>query len=208
MSEQWGLEAIQRRRLKLARFGDMNDPFELLGIDLPRRSDRNLFQKLKEEVNQTVGVLCFSRGWSNPVLWSHYADRHRGIGLGFDLLDQYVQPVTYAGKRLPAQAERNLPAGSTEALGYKLLTTKYEHWRYEDEVRLIVELKHAIKDGGRYFVPFGPALLLREVISGSRCLLPRSHMRSLVNNERPMVSTVQGRLAFRTYRVVRNKAAK
>jgi hypothetical protein len=208
MSEEWGLEAIQRRRLKLALFRDMNDPFELLGIDLPRRSDRRLFQELKEEMNQTVGVLCFSRAWSNPVLWSHYADRHRGICLGFDLLDQYVKPVTYSGKRLPAQVEKGLPAGSTETLGYKLLTTKYEHWRYEDEVRLIVELKHAIQDGDHHFVPFGPALQLREVISGPRCPLARLDLRTLVKNEHPRVSTVQGRLAFRTFRVVRNKAVK
>ena len=55
----------------------MNDPFELLSVDLSEPDDRTTFDGLKADLNQTIGVLCFSRGWSNPVLWSHYGDRHR-----------------------------------------------------------------------------------------------------------------------------------
>jgi hypothetical protein len=40
-------------------------------------------------------MLCFSRDWHNPVQWSHYADKHRGICLGFDVPDSLLVPVQY-----------------------------------------------------------------------------------------------------------------
>lgn len=145
MSEHWAVTAIRDSRLKLARFEDMNDPFELLAIDLPTRRDRRDFNALKADIDKTIGVLCFSRSWSNPVLWSHYGDKHRGICSGFDIPDALVKPVTYQGKRLPARIEHDVAQHDTETAGYRLLTTKFEHWRYEDEIRVIVKLEGAPK---------------------------------------------------------------
>ena len=68
MNEHWALSAIRSSRLKLARLDDMNDPFELLAIELPKRRDREAFNALKTEMNDTIGLLCFSRSWSNPEL--------------------------------------------------------------------------------------------------------------------------------------------
>jgi len=71
-SEQWGIEALEKRRLKLSRFEEMNDPFELLGVRLRTKKDRMDFQRIKRELNDEAGVVCFSRTWHNPVMWSHY----------------------------------------------------------------------------------------------------------------------------------------
>jgi hypothetical protein len=139
--ERWALEAIKRRRLKLSLLNEMNDPFELLGRELKTRNDRAEFLQGKEEMNETIGVLCFSQSWDNPVLWSHYADKHRGICLGFDVLDDWVLEISYQGKRLQEEVEGELPVQDHKTLGQKLLTTKYEHWRYENEVRMILKLE-------------------------------------------------------------------
>lgn len=50
-----------------------------------------------------------------------------------------------------------------------LLTTKFERWRYEREVRLISRLSELKPDGPRHFKPFGNGLKLVEVIAGARC---------------------------------------
>jgi hypothetical protein len=54
----------------------MNDPFELSGS---RWSDPQVDSVLTDYTSATVGALCFSTNWSNPLLWSHYAEKHSGI---------------------------------------------------------------------------------------------------------------------------------
>ncbi|MDD2367642.1 MAG: DUF2971 domain-containing protein [Desulfuromonadaceae bacterium] len=205
MSEHWALEALKLRRLKLSLLEDMNDPFELLGITLKKPSDRHVFRKLKTEMNRTIGVLCFSRSWSNPVLWSHYGDRHYGVCLGFDIPDEWAKEVTYHGNRLESALEQKLSHNSQESLGYTLITTKYEHWRYEDEVRMIVRLEDAQYVDDHYFIQFCDGLKLREVITGPRCKLSQKQLLKVVAHEDRNVTTIKGRLAFSSFKVVQKK---
>ena len=205
-SEQWGLEAIKLRRLKLSLFNEMNDPFELLGVELRTKKDRTEFHQLKEDMNQSIGALCFSRNWDNPVLWSHYGDRHRGLCLGFDLLD-WTFPIRYQGKRLTEEIEKKLSGKNHETMGNRILTTKYRHWRYEDEVRMIVQLVHAVHENNMYFLPFCKALRLREVIVGPRCDLGLQDLRRLVSPQDQGVRLTKSRLAFRAYKVIKNRAS-
>ena len=60
----------------------MNDPFELSGS---RWSDPQVDSILSDHASATIGALCFSTNWSNPLLGSHYAEKHNGICLGFDI---------------------------------------------------------------------------------------------------------------------------
>src|SRR6185369_16167015 len=94
------LSAIALRRLKISRFRDLNDPFELIGADLRDKDDRKQFRALQIALQEKYGVLCFSRSWSHPLLWSHYADKHRGICLGFDIPDDDLENVIYVAKPL------------------------------------------------------------------------------------------------------------
>ncbi len=207
-NKHWALEAIKLRRVKLSLFNEMNDPFELLGMELRTKKDRDEFHQLKEEMNQTIGVLCFSRSWNNPVLWSHYGDRHRGLCLGFDLLDDWIFDVSYEGERLKEEIESELLERDHETLGHKLLITKYEHWRYEDEVRMVLNLNDSVHEKGMYFLPFCNALYLREVIIGARRDLSPKDVRKVISSQDNNVRLTQGRLAFRSYRIVKNQAVK
>ena len=207
-SEKWALEAIKSRRVKLSLFNEMNDPFELLGMELKTKRDRAEFYQVKKEMNETIGVICFSRSWNNPVLWSHYGDRHKGLCLGFDLLDEWTYEVGYQGERLSQKLENELSKNNHKTLGRKLLTTKYDHWRYEDEVRMILNLDDMVHKRGLYFLPFCNALRLREVIIGVRCDISRKDLKKAVSSEDKSVRLIKSRLAFRSYKIVRNKAVK
>src|SRR5688500_9150997 len=99
-SRHWALEAIKHRRLKIALFNDMNDPFELLGAEIRTARDKAELRQLREETNAMIGALCFSRRCDNPVLWSHYADKHHGICLGFDIREDSAHEIAYRGERL------------------------------------------------------------------------------------------------------------
>jgi hypothetical protein len=196
-SESWGLKAIKLRRLKIALFNDMNDPFELLGAELKTRQDRAELKHLKKETNAMIGALCFSRDCGNPVLWSHYADKHRGICLGFDIRDDWAHEITYQGERLQ-EIEKDLLEGEKEILGHRLLTTKFDHWRYEDEVRLILKLEDAVQESGNYFLPFGDTLNLKEIIIGARCNMPFDELGKMVDKD---VEISRGRLAPDLYKI-------
>lgn len=206
MSEEWALESLDKKRLKLALFDDMNDPFELLGVELGSPQDRVDFQTLKNEMNGTVGVLCFSKTWSNPVLWSHYADKHRGLGLGFDIPDDWTVEVSYTGARLKPELEHSLPSGKNGSFGQKLLTTKFSHWRYEEEVRTIIKLEDSHSEGKLHFLPYCNALRLREVIIGPRSDLTAAQVAERVESCPDDVEITKTRLAFRSFKVVRNRA--
>ena len=47
-------------------------------------------------------LCCFSKEATNPLLWAHYSECHRGICLGFEIspsVASSVKPITYVDKR-------------------------------------------------------------------------------------------------------------
>jgi hypothetical protein len=106
VNHEFGLDDIRRRRLKIATLKELNDPFELFGISLHDEHLRRAFRVMKEEISRDRGLLCFSRKWSNPVQWSHYAQKHAGLCLGFDVADDAIGLVNYSRRRLVVEMEK------------------------------------------------------------------------------------------------------
>jgi hypothetical protein len=205
---QFGLSNLALRRVKISRFSDLNDPFELLAVDLKDRRHRKAFRETKETLNESKGLICLSKSWENPLLWGHYAERHTGLALGFDVSDALVSEVIYAKKPevIPVDAKTNQPA-LDEKLVNRLLRTKFHDWRYEKEMRLFVELDHETRESGRYFYDFSPEFALRAVILGPQCEVPIASVRAVVKGYKPSVAVTQARIAFSSFRVVENKVA-
>lgn len=206
---QFAVSNIALRRLKISRFIDLNDPFELLAIDLAEKGHRQVFRTMKDKLNENRGLICFSKTWSNPLLWGHYADRHTGVALGFDVDDHLIKPVIYA-RRLhkiginPKTGQPNIDFDTME----RLLRTKFLDWKYEDELRVFAELDHQTVESGLYFMDFGANLTLREVVLGPRCELPIDRVREIVKSYEPHVSVLKSRIAFSSFRVVEDRSAK
>ena len=179
--------AISLQRLKVSRLSDLNDPFEFLGLMWRDLRLRSKVQALKDEVGAHTGLLCFSENWINPVLWSHYGDKHRGVCLGFDVLRSNAKPVTYQTTRIPSKVI--MPTHASAALEERLLFTKFEHWRYESERRVRVPLSKALAEGSLHFKPFGIDLALAEVILGDGCTLSLDAVRTLASSIEPSAVT-------------------
>jgi hypothetical protein len=77
-------------RIKLSRFVELNDPFELLGTNFGHKETRSAVRKYKADVNENFGLVCLSEDWIDPVLWSHYASKHRGVALGLGVSKRVV----------------------------------------------------------------------------------------------------------------------
>jgi len=189
LSAEHALSDVALRRIRLSRYGDLNDPFELFAANMGDRHVRRAMRAWKDEFHRTKGLLCFSRNWANPVLWSHYAAKHRGICLGFDLRDDCALSVEYSDQRLPVEFTDGDPSKDL-APEYvaRLVRTKYVHWQYEEEIRVIVQLDHTTVEDGSYFLPFSEQVALREVILGPLCSIPVDAVRALVNSLYPGVA--------------------
>ena len=100
ISEQYGLEDIKFRRLKIALLDELNDPFELMGTDLSDDQFHQGMKDMKNHLSKQRGILCFSEIWDNPVLWAHYANGHKGLCLGVDVPNELLMKINYRDERL------------------------------------------------------------------------------------------------------------
>jgi predicted nucleotidyltransferase len=203
----YGLDDIRRRRLKIATIADLNDPFELL----PSSADQTVrarFNIWRLQFDQRFGMLCFSRKWTNPVQWSHYAVKHTGICFGFDIPANMLAKVRYTTTRLMPRVdviEGPSPANQKEM--FKVLTTKYLHWRYEHEVRIFTALNEKDVKTGLYFADFADKMKLKEVIVGPLSTVTRADVSEAIGDLKG-VKIYKARLAFKTYRVTRQRNPK
>ena len=129
-TKEHALSNLKNKRLKISKLDELNDPYELLGIQLPDKEIRKAFKNTRHELSLKYGLLCFSRFWINPVLWSHYGDKHYGIALGFDIPDDKLEEINYVPSLLSANYHSWFSEGA-EALMNKLMRQKYIDWQYE-----------------------------------------------------------------------------
>lgn len=107
--------------------------------------------KLKNIMNDNVGILCFSSDYSDPLMWSHYADNHKGVSLIFDLevlqkdlkkeknQEFFFSEVTYDNDHLSLNwFDSSLPFSKNKETYIKShLFKKITNWSYEQEYRII-----------------------------------------------------------------------
>jgi hypothetical protein len=204
-SAENALSNVALSRMRVSRFSDVNDPFELLAVNVGGRKDvRAHLKEWRTSLNASKGLLCFSLDWKNPVLWSHYAAKHRGICLGYDLDDKLANRVAYESDRVVAQFDK--PSVTDFSLDEKLvdvlLRTKYKHWEYESEVRVFVDLKKLAPESGSFFYACSKSLVLQEVILGPLCEIPIESVKALIAGLHPAAAVRKARLAFKWFQVV------
>jgi hypothetical protein len=180
----------------------------LLAVNLSDPEYRRAFREIRDELNQSKGLICFARSWENPVLWGHYADKHAGVALGFEIPNHIPVQAIYAKR--PANIPINRSTGRPlldHQLMNRLLRTKFWDWKYENEWRVFVQLDHGTKEAGLYFYDFSDDLRLEEVILGPRCALPIDRVRAMVATFSPAVVVRKARIAFQNFQVVEDKFA-
>ncbi len=90
--------------------------------------------------DENLQVFCLSEleALHAPLIWSHYADHHRGVAVHFDVNEPpfcYAQKVTYTNV-YPATKFPRTAETSDETLTMGILT-KCDLWHYEHEYRCI-----------------------------------------------------------------------
>ncbi len=197
LSRTYGLDDIKRRRLKISRVQSLNDPFEFIGADLSDYGNRQAIRSLKSELGNKIGIICFCKSWNNPLMWGHYAERHQGLCLGFDVDDSVLKEVKYVDQRF------EWPEKIDEDFTGKLICTKFSHWSYEEECRIYCSLLE--QENGLYFQLFSEQMKLKEVIVGCESTITRAEVESAIGNLGEEVHAFKARAAFRNFRIVENE---
>jgi len=202
-SAKYGIENLKNERLKISDFSNVNDPFELLGIELRDEVVRKAVNFEKSKISEKYGLLCFSEDKYNPVQWAHYADNHKGVCLGFEIDEKKLRKVKYVSERLVKETLNQADCNE------KLLTTKFSHWSYEQERRLIIQnTNDSIANQGLRFKEFDSDMLLKEVYIGCKSDLVFADIVDAYASKNKSVIVKVTRPSFRDFRIVWDKSKK
>ena len=127
ISKKYGLESLDLKRLKIAQIDQLNDPFEFLGIELSNPEYRDLFNQLKQDLSEDFGILCFCENYHNPALWAHYAEKHKGLCLGFDVRSEFCSKVRYSKTRLSVDEFMEHQFQRNNALSTEICSERERH---------------------------------------------------------------------------------
>jgi hypothetical protein len=125
------VDIILKNRLYAAQYKDLNDPMEGQYYYPHGQLNRTIRDKILEEKG-TLRILSLSRINNNQLMWSHYADGHKGVAIGIRIDDSRynVQPIEYNGIATIRNSDYN------EQTAQEILRHKLEVWSYEEEERV------------------------------------------------------------------------
>lgn len=159
--------------LKISRYGEFNDPFDLVlgeyGMSLPASEAEEFYDMMPEYyktldyysetyleieagARASLAILCFSEIFESILMWSHYADNHTGLCIGYDAECNFfnsmygcnysmnvgeLKPVVYTEERpqfiLPSDLVNNTNDWFKKSID----------WSYEKEHRILLPMDNA-----------------------------------------------------------------
>jgi len=115
-------------------------------------SEKSYIENL-QHLATTTGICSFSESLLNSVMWSHYADEHKGVCLLYDFPIEFIDvqntiigiiEMNYNNNRLTEWFIENastLPDLNAEDTAIEiskvLFSTKGKDWKYEGEIRIM-----------------------------------------------------------------------
>jgi hypothetical protein len=207
ISEKFALDVISNQRLKLSLINDLNDPFELISAYLPDTKSSEEVMRLKNQMASVFGVLCFSKNWNDPLLWSHYANKHKGVALKFWVNDTIALPITYSKDRFKVDFEEieRLKPELTWKEAEGLWFTKFKSWEYEEEIRVICKQSACIKENGLLFDHLSnTSVFLLEIIFGSLCKISVEEIKEKLPAGKQIIVT-KSRLSHHEFNIVEDE---
>ncbi len=131
------LNSLRKKTNWYSKLLFLNDPYECFFIANSNADVYNSF-------NSTLCVCCFSKNMDEILMWSHYANNHKGVCLEFEEHDEdkckrrlleidYVNEITKIEDAEIIDHKGNLRLNSKT--NGKYLSNKFKNWSYEEELR-------------------------------------------------------------------------
>src|SRR5439155_7679475 len=145
------------RRMTVEEFPTLAYPEGIISLkELDAHNARKELERLLKHINETYGFFCLAESATNRTMWSHYAQDHKGIVVGFDAKHPFFQdsrdlyPVEYSDERLSLSSHNGMLrlAGALYSskshyndLPVRLFLRKDLSWRDEKEWRMVGKLE-------------------------------------------------------------------
>jgi hypothetical protein len=156
-----------------ANWEDMNDPMEGFFEYYDEEHTSDIIQALKDAKNN-YGICCFSKESNNILLWSHYADNHKGICIEIDIDDNICanQEITFEDLKYKSNIPNLIESSNQTDKAKWLLSRKTILWNYEKEIRAFCKGSKALHKIGT----------ISKVFIGLRCSEEiKNELKSLCN---------------------------
>jgi hypothetical protein len=162
-------------------------------------ASRQLERSLSRDSNDKAGILCLTEGCTDILLWSHYADRHKGVCLEFrtdvkDSIFARAHPVKYSGQ-YPRLNLQDLVENKAYRDAAEWMLTKSSVWSYEQEWRILDFEK------GPGAKKFDPACLSAVILG---CRIPdkeRKRVFGWIKNHPTPVKVLQAKKSYPNFRL-------
>lgn len=143
------IKSILNEQLWLSHTNSFNDPVD---------PSIKQFKKYKEDYNyllDSIKVGCLTTKKDNTLMWSHYADKHRGICIEYDIGKIYEKDNLIINKvnyKMPIITHKSIVDKETLEIDnikrlIELFSIKSNEWKYEKEYRILYYDKERKKDG-------------------------------------------------------------
>ena len=152
---------LNNQQLYLSNGKNFNDPFDLAVVSGQGKGYRKA---------EGLHILCLTKSYRKKLMWSHYAQSHKGICLTVKIDKNMVYPVCYTSKRVKEDSDidailhERKKKGETEdndnystlSKNKKIAYIKDKKWMDEREYRAVFDkdderlLRH---EGSDYFLP-------------------------------------------------------
>ena len=213
-STTYALEGIRDRQLKSTKLDKTNDPFELLAYRSESDEGAKTAEYFRWRYSLDWGMLCLSETYENTLMWGHYADKGKGICLGFDAIiddgGRGTRPfkVDYQSARVGPDYEHptlvSIPDAFKSWLNERFFV-KSSDWEYEKEWRMSVNATDLRFDPVKnmHFIPFEKRLTLCEILVGFHCeednIIPR--VAELIADYDPMPTISRTQPSLSTFEI-------
>lgn len=174
--------AIINNSLKIATYDNLNDPFECFIHRLNHLCDDKKLIEALDIFKKEYGFLCFSSTYTEPLMWAHYTENHSGVCLGFKTKADLIE-IDYVSQEKSFQNIKDLKANHL----INFIKTKYDMWKYEHELRYIINLTQLTKcNDGNFYFPLNGMFELSEVYLGIRADSKIEEMKKLCSEFRKL----------------------
>lgn len=120
---------------------------------LEKAYTKEQLEKLTRKIEE-VGVVCFSKQLCNTLMWSHYAENHSGLCLTYQIPEAFIlensekilgwgevdygnEPIKNFFLSLNPDDSKDEFENFIKPLVVKLINSKDESWKYEEEFRIV-----------------------------------------------------------------------
>ena len=194
LRDEAAIKTIEAGAFRVGRLIELNDPLEWhIGFDGHPPELEEVLEKqmdgVLEMANKEIGILCFSRTIKDPVLWSHYANTHRGIAFAVNVnvnshLVSDLHEVFYDKPPMiiPIQRYNQMPESELLEMIKNLHKQKSKSWGYEQESRLLLDLKECKPTGGSYLWDKMPSSFITHAIIGFRSSVSEQYLRQALDS--------------------------